>query len=187
MRNYLNINAINKNDVLHLIQRALALKSGEQPKTKSITAVNLFFENSTRTHSSIQMAENQLNWKQIQIDPKTCSMTKGESLVDTLKTLKAIGVDVAVIRHSQNSWYENVLRSEGHAIPQLVNAVAALRQQKVQVVINTTQADDRAESDGRLIRNAAIENAVPLFTALDTVSAFLEVLESRIFTVKEMH
>ena len=68
MRNYLNINAINKNDVLHLIQRALALKSGEQPKTKSITAVNLFFENSTRTHSSIQMAENQLNWKQIQID-----------------------------------------------------------------------------------------------------------------------
>ena len=114
-------------------------------------------------------------------------MTKGESLVDTLKTLKAIGVDVAVISHSQNSWYENVLRSEGHAIPQLVNAVAALRQQKVQVVINTTQADDRAESDGRLIRNAAIENAVPLFTALDTVSAFLEVLESRIFTVKEMH
>ncbi|BAX72807.1 aspartate carbamoyltransferase catalytic subunit [Leuconostoc mesenteroides] len=122
MRNYLNINAINKNDVLHLIQRALALKSGEQPKTKSITAVNLFFENSTRTHSSFQMAENQLNWKQIQIDPQTSSMTKGESLVDTLKTLKAIGVDVAVIRHSQNSWYENVLRSEGHAIPQLVNA-----------------------------------------------------------------
>ena len=71
MRNYLNINAINKNDVLHLIQRALALKSGEQPKTKSITAVNLFFENSTRTHSSFQMAENQLNWKQIQIDPQT--------------------------------------------------------------------------------------------------------------------
>ncbi|WP_349514902.1 aspartate carbamoyltransferase catalytic subunit [Leuconostoc suionicum] len=122
MRNYLNINAINKNDVLHLIQRALALKSGEQPKTKSITAVNLFFENSTRTHSSFQMAENQLNWKQIQIDPQTSSMTKGESLVDTLKTLKAIGVDVAVIRHSQNSWYENVLRSEGNAIPQLVNA-----------------------------------------------------------------
>lgn len=44
MRNYLNINAINKNDVLHLIQRALALKSGEQPKTKTITAVNLFLK-----------------------------------------------------------------------------------------------------------------------------------------------
>lgn len=71
------------------------------------------------------MAENQLNWKQIQIDPQTSSMTKGESLVDTLKTLKAIGVDVAVIRHSQNSWYENVLRSEGYAIPQLVNAGTA--------------------------------------------------------------
>ncbi|WP_270747277.1 carbamoyl-phosphate synthase large subunit [Leuconostoc lactis] len=66
------------------------------------------------------------------------------------------------------------------------NSVEALRAQKLQVVINTTQADDRAESDGRLIRNAAIENAVPLFTALDTVSAFLDVLESRSFTVNEM-
>ncbi len=66
------------------------------------------------------------------------------------------------------------------------NSVEALRAQKLQVVINTTQADDRAESDGRLIRNAAIENAVPLFTALDTVNAFLDVLESRSFTVNEM-
>ncbi|WP_349582839.1 carbamoyl-phosphate synthase large subunit [Leuconostoc citreum] len=66
------------------------------------------------------------------------------------------------------------------------NSVVALRSQRLQVVINTTQADDRAESDGRLIRNAAIENAVPLFTALDTVSAFLDVLESRSFTVNEM-
>ncbi|MGO3365075.1 MAG: carbamoyl-phosphate synthase large subunit, partial [Leuconostoc falkenbergense] len=66
------------------------------------------------------------------------------------------------------------------------NSVVALREQKLQIVINTTQADERAESDGRLIRNAAIENAVPLFTALDTVKAFLEVLESRSFTVKEM-
>ncbi|GMA68799.1 aspartate carbamoyltransferase [Leuconostoc litchii] len=122
MRNYLNINAISKNDVLHLIKRAIALKSGDQPKTKSLTAINLFFENSTRTHSSFQMAENYLNWKQIQINPLTSSMTKGESLTDTLKTLKAIGVDVAVIRHSQNAWYENVLKHQGHAIPQLVNA-----------------------------------------------------------------
>lgn len=66
------------------------------------------------------------------------------------------------------------------------NSVEALKSQKLQVVINTTQADDRAESDGRLIRNAAIENAVPLFTALDTVNAFLDVLESRSFTVNEM-
>ncbi|MGX7051575.1 carbamoyl-phosphate synthase large subunit [Leuconostoc palmae] len=66
------------------------------------------------------------------------------------------------------------------------NSVMALRDQKLQVVINTTQADDRAESDGKLIRNAAIENAVPLFTALDTVNAFLDVLESRSFAVNEM-
>ncbi len=61
-----------------------------------------------------------------------------------------------------------------------------MRSQTLQVVVNTTQADDHAESDGLLIRQVAIENAVPLFTALDTVSAFLDVLESRSFTVSEM-
>ena len=66
------------------------------------------------------------------------------------------------------------------------NSVEALRAQKLQVVINTTQADDQLNQTERLIRNAAIENAVPLFTALDTVSAFLDVLESRSFTVNEM-
>lgn len=66
------------------------------------------------------------------------------------------------------------------------NSLHALRSQTLQVVVNTTQADDHAESDGLLIRQVAIENAVPLFTALDTVSAFLDVLESRSFTVSEM-
>ncbi|MDF7626606.1 carbamoyl-phosphate synthase large subunit [Lactobacillaceae bacterium L1_55_11] len=66
------------------------------------------------------------------------------------------------------------------------NPLQALRDQKLQVVVNTTQVDDRAEEDGQRIRAAAIENGVPLFTALDTVKAFLDVLESRSFTVNEL-
>ena len=122
MRHFLNINSVNESDVLKLIQRALAFKSGVQPNQTNLTVSNLFFENSTRTHSSFQMAENKLGFQQIRIDPQSSSMSKGESLVDTLKTLKAIGVDVAVIRHNVTSWYESVLSAEGHAIPQLVNA-----------------------------------------------------------------
>lgn len=122
MRHFLNINALNKIDVLELIQRALELKAGAKPNYKSLTISNLFFENSTRTHSSFQMAENKLGLQQIRIDPQSSSMSKGESLIDTLKTLKAIGVDIAVIRHSVTSWYDDVLNVEGHAIPQLVNA-----------------------------------------------------------------
>ncbi|KRN77677.1 carbamoyl-phosphate synthase large subunit [Weissella minor] len=66
------------------------------------------------------------------------------------------------------------------------NAVTALRDGRLQIAINTTQADELAESDGRKIRNTAIENAIPLFTNLDTVSALLRVLEGRSFDVEAM-
>ncbi|MDN6968136.1 hypothetical protein FCS83_06130, partial [Oenococcus sp. UCMA 17063] len=50
-------------------------------------------------------------------------------------------------------------------------------------VINRLKTDEALESDGQAIRAAAIENGVPLFTSLDTVAAFLQVLESRSFNV----
>ena len=104
MRHFLNINAIELDDVLDLVHRALAIKAGRSVIQSNLTVTNLFFENSTRTHSSFQMAENRLGYQQIDIDPQQSSMSKGESLTDTLKTLKAIGVDVAVIRHTVNNW-----------------------------------------------------------------------------------
>lgn len=122
MRSFLNINALQKSDVLNLVQRALALKSGVRPIKKDLTVANLFFENSTRTNSSFQMAENHLGLQKIIIDPQNSSMSKGESLTDTLKTLKAIGVDLVVVRHSMTNWYDQILTDSRHDMPQLVNA-----------------------------------------------------------------
>ncbi|WP_143808644.1 hypothetical protein, partial [Oenococcus oeni] len=62
----------------------------------------------------------------------------------------------------------------------------AMRQGKLQIVINRLKTDEPLESDGRAIRAAAIENGVPLFT-LDTVAAFLQVLESRSFNVSAIN
>ncbi|GAB6093082.1 carbamoyl-phosphate synthase large subunit [Furfurilactobacillus curtus] len=66
------------------------------------------------------------------------------------------------------------------------NPVTALHHGDLQMVINTTQPSQRTQLDGQQIRQAAIENAVPLFTALDTVAALLTVLESRSFGLKAM-
>lgn len=63
------------------------------------------------------------------------------------------------------------------------NAVTALSKGSLQLVINSTHQDIATVNDSRRIRNAAIENAVPLFTAFDTVKALLSVLESQSFTV----
>ncbi len=62
-----------------------------------------------------------------------------------------------------------------------------MRQGKLQIVINRLKTDEPLESDGRAIRAAAIENGVPLFTSLDTVAAFLQVLESRSFNVSAIN
>jgi len=66
------------------------------------------------------------------------------------------------------------------------NAVTAMRSGHLQLAINTTRPDGSTQSDGRAIRNAAIENAVPLFTAFDTVAALLSVLEIQGFGVTAM-
>lgn len=122
MPDFLNINELDLPLIERLINRSLALKQGAKSNSRHLAAANLFFENSTRTHSSFQMAENKLGWSQILIDPQASSMAKGESLLDTLKTLKAIGVDVAVVRHQQADWYQDMVQNKGYPVPHLVNA-----------------------------------------------------------------
>ncbi|RIM81868.1 aspartate carbamoyltransferase catalytic subunit, partial [Staphylococcus arlettae] len=69
---------------------------------------NLFFENSTRTKSSFLVAEQQLGLKLIDFETSTSSIQKGESLYDTCKTLESIGVNLLIIRHFQNEYYEEL-------------------------------------------------------------------------------
>ncbi|CAH1852272.1 aspartate carbamoyltransferase catalytic subunit [Convivina praedatoris] len=121
MAHFLNINAQSTKQIIALVERSLALKQGAQPVGQTYTVANLFFENSTRTATSFQMAEHRLGWQVIDINPQNSSMSKGESLADTLKTIKAIGVDVAVVRHAQTAWYEH-LDDGRHPLPTLVNA-----------------------------------------------------------------
>ncbi len=85
--------------------------------------------------------------------------------------------------------HENHLpvRQLGKISEDQLNPVTAMRQGKLQIVINRLKTDEPLESDGRAIRAAAIENGVPLFTSLDTVAAFLQVLESRSFNVSAIN
>jgi aspartate carbamoyltransferase catalytic subunit len=64
------------------------------------TIVNLFFENSTRTRTSFEIAARRLGAETITITASSSSVSKGESLVDTLNTLVAMRPDAIVMRHS---------------------------------------------------------------------------------------
>lgn len=63
------------------------------------TLVNLFYENSTRTQSSFELAARRLGADVINMSPRTSSVAKGETLLDTAATLNAMGPDLLVIRH----------------------------------------------------------------------------------------
>ena len=70
------------------------------PALRGRTVVNLFFEDSTRTRSSFEIAGKWLSADVINISAKGSSVSKGESLRDTVLTVAAMGVDALIIRHS---------------------------------------------------------------------------------------
>ena len=72
------------------------------PALKGITVVNLFFEPSTRTRSSFEIAEKRLSADVLNFTPDLSSVVKGETLLDTARNLEAMGAGVIVIRHSMS-------------------------------------------------------------------------------------
>jgi aspartate carbamoyltransferase catalytic subunit len=70
------------------------------PALRGKTAVNLFFEPSTRTRTSFELAAKRLSTDVINFSVPTSSVVKGESLIDTALTVQALGADFVIIRHS---------------------------------------------------------------------------------------
>ena len=115
MRNLVKMSDLSKEEVYDLIQRALELKAGASPiQRPDLIAANLFFENSTRTKHSFEVAQMKLGLQVLNFDASTSSVNKGETLYDTCKTLEAIGCNILVIRHSQEAYYQEL---EGLNIP----------------------------------------------------------------------
>lgn len=72
------------------------------PTLRGKTVVNLFYENSTRTRTSFELAARRLSAEVLNFDVATSSVAKGESLIDTIETIEALGADYIVMRHSSS-------------------------------------------------------------------------------------
>ncbi|WJP98597.1 aspartate carbamoyltransferase catalytic subunit [Macrococcus bovicus] len=108
MDNFLSIAHLSNEEIMSIITQAQRIKAGEVERFAGYAA-NLFFENSTRTKCSFEMAERKLGLDVIPFETSTSSVTKGETLYDTAKTLESIGVDVLVIRHPENEYYKELV------------------------------------------------------------------------------
>jgi len=96
---------------MHDVQRRQVKKL---PALRGRTVINLFFEDSTRTRSSFEIAGKWLSADTINITGKGSSASKGESLRDTVRTIDAMGVDALVIRHAASG--------SAHQVAQWVDA-----------------------------------------------------------------
>lgn len=113
LKHLLTIEALTDQEVMALIRRGQEFKRGAKwaPQKEQYFATNLFFENSTRTHKSFEVAEKRLGIDVIEFDASTSSVQKGETLYDTVLTMSALGVDIAVIRHSDEHYYDELIQS----------------------------------------------------------------------------
>jgi len=90
-------------EILDRSQQFVSLPDKAQvqaPLLRGKTVMNLFFENSTRTRTTFELAAKRLSADLVNMDIRTSSATKGESLLDTIRNLEAMGCDMFVVRHS---------------------------------------------------------------------------------------
>lgn len=106
---FVSLDDLSTVEIERLIARGLELKQGASPhRTVTKTVANLFFEHSTRTKCSFEMAEHHLGLHVLPFETATSSVQKGETLLDTCKTLEAIGVDALIVRHGETGYYERL-------------------------------------------------------------------------------
>ncbi len=107
LRHFISLEHLDRNTVTGLLDRAAELRrqwrSGVlAPTLAGRTVVNLFFEHSTRTRSSFELAARRLGALVVNFDIASSSTSKGETLEDTIATLEAMDADAFVVRHKEN-------------------------------------------------------------------------------------
>lgn len=106
MRHLLGIKDISKNDIERIFEMATHFKDvinrpiKKVPSLRDITIANVFFENSTRTKLSFELAEKRLSADVVNFSASGSSVKKGETLLDTVNNILAMKVDMVVMRHS---------------------------------------------------------------------------------------
>ena len=120
LRHFLTIEGLSKSLLTGILDTAEHLSRLPQKSVKKLpllrgkTIVNLFFESSTRTRTTFELAAKRLSADVLNIQLSTSATTKGESLIDTLRNIEAMHVDMFVIRHQQSGAAHLIAR---HAPP----------------------------------------------------------------------
>lgn len=120
MKHVLTTTDLSLEEINWILEEAQAFSEGKtwQP-TNPTFVTNLFFEPSTRTKCSFEVAERKLGLQVIPFEVNASSVLKGETLYDTVRTLESIGVNTVVIRHSVDKYFTQL---DGRTNLSIINA-----------------------------------------------------------------
>lgn len=113
------------------------------PSLRDITVANLFFENSTRTRISFELAEKRLSADIVNFSASSSSVSKGETLLDTVKNILSMKVDMVVMRHPAPGAAHFLAR---HISANIINAGDGTHEHPTQALLDTYSIRERLGS-----------------------------------------
>lgn len=128
LKHLIDIKTLSTSEIERIATRAAELKNGATPLScKGKHAAMIFFENSTRTYFSFEMALNQLGASVYNFETSKSSISKGEDFFDTINNLAAIGFDACIIRTSEEGLIKRTLENEtdGHKFYKPISLINA--------------------------------------------------------------
>ncbi len=145
-KHLLGIKDITKEDIQLILSTAANFKDVLQrpvkkvPSLRDVTIVNLFFENSTRTRISFELAEKRLSADTLNFTASASSVSKGETLLDTVNNILSMKVDMVVMRHSASGAPHFLAR---HIPAAIVNAGDGINEHPTQGLLDAFSMQEK--------------------------------------------
>ena len=148
-KHLLGIKDISKEDISLILSTARQFKEVLQrpvkkvPSLREVTIVNLFYENSTRTRISFELAEKRLSADTINFTTSASSVSKGETLLDTVNNILSMKVDMVVMRHSASGAPHFLAK---HIPAAIINAGDGINEHPTQALLDAFSIQEKLGS-----------------------------------------
>ncbi|WP_290744523.1 aspartate carbamoyltransferase catalytic subunit [Fibrobacter sp. UBA4309] len=146
IKHLFGLRGVSKNDIRLILDNAKQFREilerpvKKVPSLRGMTVVNLFFENSTRTRTSFELAEKRLSADTVNFTSSNSSVKKGETLVDTLRNIEAMKIDIVVVRH-KGTGVPKFLADNSNAI--IVNAGDGAHEHPTQALLDMLTIEEK--------------------------------------------
>ena len=146
IKHLFGLRGVSKHDIRLILDNAKQFREilerpvKKVPSLRGMTVVNLFFENSTRTRTSFELAEKRLSADTVNFTSSNSSVKKGETLVDTLRNIEAMKIDIVVVRH-KGTGVPKFLADNSDAI--IVNAGDGAHEHPTQALLDMLTIEEK--------------------------------------------